>query len=174
MKNKPKDIISKEHQARGLEALSAGMAPLVKKLLGDKGLAEIDVLANWTTIAGEELAQQSLPQKIEFKTGTRNGGTLYLLVASGAFAVEIQHKTPLLIEKINTFFGYQAVAKIKIVQNDAFIHTKPSPNVDDKSKKKLVTADEQNYIDMVTKDVRHPQLQECLRRLGESIFKNNN
>ncbi len=173
MKKTQRDLINTEHQCRGLEALSSSMISLVKKLLGNKGMAEIDILANWLAIAGEDLAQNSLPQKIEFKSRTRNQGTLYLLTVSGAFALEIQHKIPLLLEKINTFFGYQAVSKIKIIQNDAFIHTQPSANFADKDKKKLVTPDEQNYIKMVTKDVQNPQLQERLRSLGESIFKNN-
>ncbi len=170
---KQKNIVSKEHLCHGLEALSAGMASFVKKLLGNKGLAEIDLIANWKNIAGETLAQYSLPQKIEFKRGTENNGTLCLLVADGAYALEIQHKTPLLLEKINTFFGYQAIAKIKIVQNGSLIHTPSTTDFDDKHEKKLVTKEEENYIQSVTENVQNPDLRNRLKSLGECVFKNN-
>ncbi len=170
---KPKDIASKEHLCHGLETLADGMAPFIKKLLGNKGMAEIDLIANWKNIAGEEMAQHSLPQKIEFKQGCKNNGVLYLLVAGGAYALEIQHKTSILLEKINTFFGYQAVAKIKIIQNDTFIHSSPQAEFDDKHEKKLVTKEEENYIQSVTENVQNPDLRARLKSLGESIFKNN-
>ncbi len=170
---KQKSIISKEHLCHGLEALSAGMAPFVKKLLGNKGMAEIDLIANWKNIAGEETAQYSLPQKIEFKRGNENNGTLYLLVANGAYALDIQHKTPLLLEKINTFFGYCAVAKIKIIQDNSFIHTPSVAEFEDKQEKKLVTPEEETYIQGITENVKNPDLKARLKSLGESIFKNN-
>lgn len=170
MEKKTANLISDEHQSKGFENLSASMTPLIKKLLGAKGMAEVEILANWKNIVGEDLAKYSLPQRIEFKVGSRNNGTLYLMAASGGFAMEIQHRTPLILEKINTFFGYQAVAKIKLIQNDGFINTEVSPVYEDNLEKKLVTEEEQNYIDSVTEDIQHTELKLSLQKLGKSIF----
>ena len=88
-------------------------------MLGSRGFVAVDILAGWHEIVGEELAEFCLPQKIDFPRGQKSNGTLYLNVASGAFALEIQHREKFILEKINTRFGYQAVAKIKIVQNSS-------------------------------------------------------
>ncbi len=173
MTKKNKDIVSAEHKAAGLENLSASMSPLIKKLLGNKGLIEIDLLSNWQNIVGQEIAEHSMPQKIVFKPNCRNDGTLHLLVAGSAFALEIQHKLPIILEKINTFFGYKAIAKITIMQNDAFINTSLTTVSEDKPDKKLVTKQEQTYINEVTEGIQNSELKEQLKSLGESIFKNN-
>lgn len=173
MNKKIKDIVSAEHKASGLENLSASMSPLIKKLLGNKGLIEIDLLSNWQNIVGQEIAEHSMPQKIVFKPNCRNDGTLHLLVAGSAFALEIQHKLPIILEKINTFFGYKAIAKITIMQNDEFINTSLPTVSEDKPDKKLVTKQEQTYINEVTEGIQNSELKEQLKSLGESIFKNN-
>ena len=76
-------------------------------------------------------------------------------------------------EQFRGDFGYQAVAKIKIIQNDTFIHSSPQAEFDDKHEKKLVTKEEENYIQSVTENVQNPDLRARLKSLGESIFKNN-
>lgn len=170
MEKKKNDLISSEHQSKGFENLSATMAPFVKKLLGAKGMAEVEILSNWKDIVGEDLAKYSLPQRIEFKAGTRNNGTLHLMAASGGFAMEIQHRATLILEKINTFFGYQAVSRLKLIQNDGFINPEITAKHEDNLEKKLVTEEEQNYIDNITEDIQHEELKNNLKKLGESIF----
>lgn len=165
-----KNIINTERR-NTLTSLAASISGLAKNLLGGKGIAETELLANWREIAGEELAKNSLPQKISFSADSRNNGTLTLLAANGAAALEIQHKTTLLIDKINTYFGYAAVGKIRVVQNDAFLHTGTAANFEDKNEKKLVTQKEQTYISHITQDIQNPELKARLRSLGESIAK---
>ncbi|MBO5442244.1 MAG: DUF721 domain-containing protein [Alphaproteobacteria bacterium] len=162
-----------DNRTCGVSSISQAMLPLVKQVLGQKGFVEIDVLSNWDSIVGEELAQFSFPQKIDFKRGERNNGTLNLSVPTGAFAVEIQHREKFIIEKINTYFGYNAVSKLKIIQNNDI-------SVDDikeinqrKQHKTLVTAEEQNYINDLAEDLNNPALKEILIKLGQSVFDNN-
>ena len=84
--------------------------------------------------------------------------------------MEIQHRTPLILEKINTFFGYQAVSKLKLIQNDGFINPETPAVYEANLEKKLVTKEEQNYIDSVTEDIQHKELKLSLQKLGKSIF----
>ena len=51
-----------------------------------------------------------------FPAGSRTQGTLHLRVASGAFALQLQHLEPLVIERINGHFGYAAVARLALAQ----------------------------------------------------------
>ncbi len=169
---KTKDILNHEHLAQGLSPFSKDIEPMLKKLLGQNGFTNIDIVKNWESIVGEELSAHTLPQKIEFKKDKRTDGTLYLMTNSGAYALEIQHKSNIIIEKINTYFGYRAVEKIKIIQNQSDVfETKPDDvNIADIEKKKLVTQDEQNYIDSITQDITDEQLKVRLKRLAQTII----
>ena len=53
----------------------------------------------------------SSPESIRFPAGKKAGGALTLLV-EGAHAPLIQHLTPMIIERVNRFFGYAAINRI--------------------------------------------------------------
>ena len=120
----------------------------------------------------EELAKYSLPQKICFNKNEKTGGTLQLIVLSGAFAMEIKQREPQILSQINTYFGYNVVTKLKIIQNSCpenfLLNKKPIDNV----KKILVSAEEQNYITEIIKDVDNSNLREHLENLGKAVFSN--
>jgi hypothetical protein len=165
-----KDIVSQEHRATGLVSLAEGMNPFLKRLLGKTGLVQIDLLADWKEIVGETLAPYTLPQKIDFKKGATDNGVLLLAVRDGAFSLEVAHRKTTIIEKINTFFGYRAVADIRTVINDALFML--APKNDDKKEKTLVNATQKKYITEVTDGIQNPELKAWLQRLGEDIIHN--
>lgn len=162
--------IKEEHTLEDLTSVSKTILPLAKQLLGAKGLMEIEILSSWTSIVGEDLAQYSLPQKIFFRKNERSDGTLELLVLSGAFAMEIKQRESQILDKINTYFGYKVVSKLKIVQNSCpenfLIDKKPIDNM----KKNLVSKEEQNYITEIVKDIDNSDLRQKLENLGKAVF----
>ncbi len=170
MKDK-KEIFTEERRTGDLQNISGILLPLAKKMIGKKAFAEADIIANWSGIAGEEIASYSNPLKIDFKKGERTEGTLYVETFGGAFAVELQLKSKILIEKVNVFFGYKAVQHIKIVQNSKLIKNDVQDVV--KSQKKLVTADEENYIEQISGGLASKGLTETLQNLGRAVFNDN-
>ena len=66
-------------------------------------------------IVGEEVARHAKPLRLTFPKGERRDGSLVLRVRS-AFAVELQHMAPQLLERINGYLGYGAVARLKFEQ----------------------------------------------------------
>jgi len=167
---KTKSIIKKEHSAQGLQLLSSNIESLTKKLLGQAGFVQLELIKNWPDIVGENLAQNSLPERIDYKKGERAAGTLVLSVSSGAFALEISHISPIIIEKINAYFGYFAVQKIHIIQKNNIVHAEKKSNIADIEKKKLVTQEQQNYIDSVGEGINDEALKSKLRSLALSIL----
>ena len=162
--------MNSERTNDGMQSISSSLAPLAKKLFGKNGFVELDIITNWEAIIGKSIAEFVHPQSIEFKRGQKTGGTLFVCVDSGAFAAEISHKQQFIIEKINTYFGYGAVEKIKIMQAQ-------SPETDIKkqtpltgNKKTLVTLKEQNYIDSQTAGIKDENLRHALQELGNNIF----
>jgi hypothetical protein len=90
------------------------------------GFVQSSIVTRWPEIVGERLAAASAPESIKFPYGKKQDGTL-TLVARGAHAVMIQHVIPEIVERVNLFFGYPAVAKVTIRQGDVAARPKPRP-----------------------------------------------
>jgi hypothetical protein len=73
------------------------------------------VVSRWAEIVGERYAKVSTPESIRFPAGRKAGGTLTLTV-EGAHAPLMQHLGPLILERVNRFFGYEAVSKLAFRQ----------------------------------------------------------
>jgi hypothetical protein len=90
-------------------------APVMKK----RGFRQIDILAHWPMIVGQQLAALSCPERIS-RTGRvlREGGEGAVLTVrvEGAMALEVQHMAPLILERINQHYGAGAIARLNIVQ----------------------------------------------------------
>ena len=79
------------------------------------GFVQSSVVTRWPEIVGERHAQVCMPESIRFPPGEKSDGILQLVVLP-AHAPLIQHVIPEIIERVNRFFGYKAVAKVKLRQ----------------------------------------------------------
>ena len=79
------------------------------------GFVQSAIVSRWSDIVGERYARVSSPESIRFPTGRKGGGALTLLV-DGAHAPLIQHLAPLIIERVNRFFGHAAVDRVVFKQ----------------------------------------------------------
>lgn len=108
-------IAAKEAPARP----RGGRARAVADLLPDVGRAAFrrfgfvqgSVVSRWTEIVGDRFARVSQPESLSFPRGEKSGGTLTLTVIP-AHGTMMQHISPEIIERVNRFFGYAAVARI--------------------------------------------------------------
>jgi hypothetical protein len=108
-----KKKLEKEEAPRSCRARSAG--DLVGAI-GDQsfrrfGFVQSSIVRRWPEIVGERYAKVSSPESIRFPAGRKSSGVLTLLV-EGAHAPLMQHLTPMIIDKVNLFFGYSAVNRI--------------------------------------------------------------
>jgi hypothetical protein len=102
-----------EDSPRSCRARAAG------ELVGDVGgqsfkrfgFVQSSIVSRWGDIVGERYAKVSSPESIKFPAGKKAGGVLTLLV-DGAHAPLIQHLTPMIVERVNRFFGYAAINRI--------------------------------------------------------------
>ena len=79
------------------------------------GFIQASVVTRWPEIVGERHAQVCMPEAIRFPPGEKTGGILQLVVLP-AHAPLIQHVIPEIVERVNRFFGYSAVSKVKLRQ----------------------------------------------------------
>ena len=75
------------------------------------GFVQSAVVSRWSEIVGERYAKVSSPESIRFPAGRKSSGALTLLV-DGAHAPLVQHLAPMIIERVNRFFGYAAIDRI--------------------------------------------------------------
>lgn len=81
------------------------------------GFVQSSVVTRWPEIVGEAHARACMPEAIRFPPGEKSDGILQLVVQPG-HAPLIQHVIPEIVERVNRFFGYAAVARIKLRQGE--------------------------------------------------------
>lgn len=79
------------------------------------GFIQASVVSRWAEIVGERYAKVSSPESIRFPAGKKSSGVLNIVV-QGAHAPLMQHLAPVIVERVNRFFGYHAVAKLAFRQ----------------------------------------------------------
>ena len=87
--------------------------------LRTQGFASTEIIARWADIVGAEIAAHSEPMKINWPRAVGEDAaepaTLVLRV-EGPAALEIQHLSAVILERVNRFFGWQAIGRIALRQ----------------------------------------------------------
>jgi hypothetical protein len=147
-----------------MRAIGAALPRIAAPILGKEGAGAAELIAQWPAIVGEAIAGSCQPTRLAFPRGERRNGTLRLRVASAA-ATEIQHREPILIERINGYFGYGAVARLVLVQGPP-----PLPERADPPMPRPLEGDEQAALARRLETVADPELRDALERLGRAIL----
>jgi hypothetical protein len=79
------------------------------------GFVQSSIVSRWREIVGDRYAAVSSPESIRFPPGRKSRGVLTLIV-EGAHAPMMQHVAPAIIERVNRFFGYEAVERLSFRQ----------------------------------------------------------
>lgn len=99
-------------QSRTLpKPLSRCIESVTRPLFKKSGLAGTRILTDWPTIVGNELSMRCAAEKLSFPSGQKTGGTLTIAVENG-FATELQYMQPVILERLNAYFGYQAITRL--------------------------------------------------------------
>ena len=102
------------------------MPKVAEPTLRERGFAAAEIITHWLLILGPTLARQCIPERISYPKSNQNERVLFIRT-SGSAALEIQHQIPIIIGRINTYFGFKAVTKISIVQSQLLIKPKIQP-----------------------------------------------
>ena len=146
-----------------METLSKHFREITKAAFARHGFAQGDVVANWDAIVGEDLAAVSAPDRIRWPRGAgeeaqKQGGTLVVRAAPGR-ALELQYEASRIISRINSFFGYGAVAQIKVMQAVELGKPRPKPPA----------LAEKTVCEQEVEKVEDASLRAALERLGRGV-----
>jgi hypothetical protein len=147
----------------GLRRLPDLLTRVLEPAARRRGLAEAKLLTEWPTIVGSGLAARCHPIRLSQRSD-RPGAVLLLHVA-GAAALELQHSEPQILERINGFFGYDAVTRLRLIQAPLPRRIAPPPPPANRSPSDT----EEIEIARAVRDIRDPGLRAALRSLGRTL-----
>ena len=101
---------------QGLRSFKDTLPTNIKKIISKKGHIYSETLNNWKYIAGKDLFKFCYPKS--FKNSNRfNVSTLIIMVKRG-HEIELEYSKREIINKMNTFFGYNVVERLKFISFD--------------------------------------------------------
>jgi hypothetical protein len=127
------------------------------------GFVQSSVVTRWPEIVGPHHAQVCMPEAIRFPPGEKSDGILQLVVLP-AHAPLIQHVVPEIIERVNRFFGYKAVARVKMRQGAV----KP-PRAEERPKAPPSLRPIPMELGDSLRDIGDPELRTVLESLARSL-----
>jgi hypothetical protein len=141
---------------------------LLGKVVGEaftrQGFASAELVTRWSEIVGAEIAAHSEPIKIQWRRPVdgeeREPGTLVLRV-EGPAAIEIQHMANVVLERVNRFLGWRAVARLALRQA-------PLRRGERKADRRLDPAATARIAETLS-DIGDDDLRAALSRLGASV-----
>jgi len=146
-----------------------------KKYSSKFGKNEFLIMSKWPQIVGTFFADHSEPDRISRVTEEFNEldepifkNFLHVKVSPAA-AVEFQHYKDTIIEKINSFFGYKAIADLRLQQN--YI---PKAKVNHKLNEMKISEEEKEIIKNEIDVIHDEELQKSIVNLGASIKREDN
>lgn len=151
-------------------AIGARVAGLTRDIFRKRGFAQSHILAHWPEIVGTALAEYSSPEKLAFPQATNDGrgpttGATLAIRVDGPVALEIRHLEPQIVERINGYYGYNAVSRLKLTQGPL----PPRPRARRKLIRPLQPA-ERAQLAQSLEPIGEPALRVSLERLGERIL----
>jgi hypothetical protein len=138
--------------------------------LAAQGFATSDIIMAWSDIVGERLAAFTQPLKIEWKRKAPHADpearpepvTLVIRVES-AFALELQHMAPTIIDRVNTYYGWRCIGKIVLKQGPVRRIEKKKPMAP------ALTPADKAKVSSAIGVIEEEGLRAALDRLGQAI-----
>lgn len=124
-------MIAPTRKPRGARPLADYVAPGIAEMCGKAGISVVEVVTNWDEIVGPDLGPRSVPLKLQWPRRGPDGApaepaTLIVRV-EGPYAIEMQHAAPLVLERINAYFGWRCVGRIALRQGPVPARTTRPP-----------------------------------------------
>ena len=157
-----KDNSKYKNFIQGLRPFSASIPKTLKKYLKKGGYNYSSIIDNWTKMVSKEISNACYPITVKMNKEMKNG-TLVLNVLHGK-ELEIEYAKKEIIEKINSFFGYDCISQITL----KIVHEKIKSNKNQQKKIKNF-----KKIDEKIEKVDNNQLRSSLNNFWKAFSKKN-
>lgn len=167
-KTKSRADTVRNRRKREADAIGSLLPDVLEEAIARKSGMRIDLIAAWPELVGRKYASATRPKEIRWPRRASQDdpfkpGTLFV-ACEGGKALFLQHELPQLIERINRFFGFEAINACKIVQ------TAIEADIGSKPRQRPLTKDEEKRLADTLDKVDDPELREKLDRLGRGVM----
>ena len=107
---------SKQRNVQGLRSFRDTLPKNIKKIINKKGHIYSETLNNWKYIVGEDLFKYCYPKS--FKNSNRFGVSTLIIMVKRGHEIDLEYSKKKIIDKMNSFFGYSVVEKLKFISFD--------------------------------------------------------
>jgi hypothetical protein len=153
--------VNKPRPVRSLSDLATGY---LAETFAKQGFASTELVTRWTEIVGPEISAHAEPIKIQWQRAADGEPTepaTLVLRVEGPAAIEIQHLSKIILERINRFFGWQAVGRLALRQAPLSRRERPvAPPVEPEAVAKIA---------QTLGEVEDEDLRMALARLGAAV-----
>src|ERR1700731_1218463 len=148
--------------------LSVLLSDVFSDAYAKQGFAARALVTRWGEIAGSEVAAHSEPLKIQWPRpveGQPQEPATLVLRVEGPMALEIQHSSEVILQRVNRFFGWSAVGRLALRQA-------PLSRREPPSRPRPPDAKAVAEIEGTLSSVEDAELRAALARLGAAIKRN--
>ena len=152
---------SKQRNVQGLRSFRDTLPTNIKKIINKKGHIYSETLNNWKYIVGEGLFKFCYPKS--FKNSNRFGVSTLVVMVKRGHEVDVEYSKKEIIDKMNNFFGYSVVEKLKFISFD------DNQNVSSPQKNKERNVTIKKYHEKIN-DIKNDKIKKSLLELTK-VFK---
>jgi hypothetical protein len=148
--------------------LSVLLSDVFTDAYAKQGFAARELVTRWTEIIGPELSANCEPLKMQWPRpveGQPQEPATLVLRVEGPMALEIQHSSDVILQRVNRFFGWSAVGRLALRQGPLSRRARPRPSP-------APGAAEVEQVAQTLTSVEDDDLRAALARLGASIKRN--
>src|SRR5947208_3717785 len=148
--------------------LSVLLSDVFSDAYAKQGFAARELVTRWAEIAGSDIARFAEPLKIQWPRpveGQPQEPATLVLRVEGPAALEIQHKSDVILERVNRFFGWSAVGRLALRQAPLSRREQPAPPRAPDAKAVAEVAETLSAVE-------DAELRAALARLGAAIKRN--
>ena len=146
---------------QGLRSFKDTLPKNLKKIINKKGHIYSETLSNWKYLVGNELFKVCFPKT--FKNSNRFGMSTLVVMVKRGHEVDVEYSKKNILYKMNNFFGYDVVEKLKFISFDD--EQKTNSSNETKSNNVAIS----RYRDKI-KDVRNEKIKKSLTELTK-VYK---
>ena len=146
---------------QGLRSFKDTLPKNLKKIINKKGHIYSETLSNWKYLVGNELFKVCFPKT--FKNSNRFGVSTLIVMVKRGHEVDVEYSKKNILDKMNNFFGYDVVEKLKFISFDD--EQKTNSSNETKSNNVAIS----KYRDKI-KDVRNEKIKKSLIELSK-VYK---
>ena len=146
---------------QGLRSFKDTLPKNLKKIINKKGHIYSETLSNWKYLVGNELFKVCFPKT--FKNSNRFGVSTLVVMVKRGHEVDVEYSKKNILDKMNNFFGYDVVEKLKFISFDD--EQKTSSLNEIKSNNVAIS----KYRDKI-KDVKNEKIKKSLTKLTK-VYK---